>query len=334
MTNLGQSLGKVAVSQVSARRRGLVQEGGHIGAGLYAALAMHDVVVESAASIDEVLSMLGKDTRLIVLNVNTDDDQIRRTTRRVRHTDYGWSIVIIVLADAFADRALATRRQQKWRIDLCLPTGAPKKLLAERLGPALRKRQPISEIPDLPKPVSTALDELWGSLERGSYYALLQVDKEAAEPEIRAAFKNLAQIAHPDRHRMRMKHYPACVERITNVYKRLSEAHGILTHPIRRRLYDLCLKSGQTVRYEPEKLDSSFRNEVDLCATDEAKMAVLESINSRLGGDWRAAARYMEIAIQAEPSNPGLKTRTDSVKRVCLVAAPIEMSIESNGGYV
>jgi hypothetical protein len=333
VTNTGQCLGKVSISQVSSKRRGVVQESGKVGAGIYAALALHNIVIDSVSSLDEVVASVNKNTRLVVLDGTANQDRMRRVCRHVRQQPWGWSIVIVLLADAFADRDLATRQQQKWQIDVCLPTATSKKMLDERLGPALRRRQPISEIPHLPSAVSTALDKLWGRLNQGSYYSLLQIENTAEEMTIRSAFQNLAQITHPDRHRTRIKDYPECVERITSAYKRLSEAHGVLTHPIRRRLYDLCLKSGQTLRYEPEKVDQFFRHEIDSCQTDTAKIAVLESINARLCGDWRTAARYMAVALQGEPDNDGLKIRAESVKRICLVAAPIEMSAETDGSY-
>ena len=100
----------------------------------------------------------------------------------------------------------------------------------------------------------------------------------------------------------------------------MSEAHGVLTDPLRRRTYDLCLASGRSLRYEPDKLDERIRNEFDLCKTNSGRLSVIESLFARLNGNWHEATEHLKEARLAEPANEALKKRLASVHKVsCLV---------------
>ncbi len=64
-------------------------------------------------------------------------------------------------------------------------------------------------------------------------YELLEVSPHASQAVIKAAFRCLAQLNHPDKH----PHTPAAVER----QARLNAAYAVLSKPDTRRRYDLRL---------------------------------------------------------------------------------------------
>lgn len=64
------------------------------------------------------------------------------------------------------------------------------------------------------------------------YYALLGVNQEATEPEIRERFRTLARDAHPDRAPSHLR------LQAESKFQELAEAVNVLTHPERRKAYD------------------------------------------------------------------------------------------------
>ena len=62
------------------------------------------------------------------------------------------------------------------------------------------------------------------------YYEVLGVERGAADPEIKKAFRRLARELHPDVNR----HDPEAEEK----FKEAAEAYEVLSDPERRRTYD------------------------------------------------------------------------------------------------
>src|SRR6476661_2391567 len=62
------------------------------------------------------------------------------------------------------------------------------------------------------------------------YYAVLGVDRDASDAEIKKAFRSLARELHPDVNR----HDPEAEEK----FKEAAEAYEVLSDPERRRTYD------------------------------------------------------------------------------------------------
>ncbi|MGH9444224.1 MAG: molecular chaperone DnaJ [Terriglobia bacterium] len=63
------------------------------------------------------------------------------------------------------------------------------------------------------------------------YYEVLGVGKNAADPEIKSAYRKLALQYHPDRN-------PENAEQATEKFKEITEAYGVLADPQKRSAYD------------------------------------------------------------------------------------------------
>ena len=71
------------------------------------------------------------------------------------------------------------------------------------------------------------------------YYAFLNVTPDCSEEEIKAAYKRLALLWHPDRHKD-----DEARERATAQFAKLTQIHDALTDPKKRKLYDLYGEKG------------------------------------------------------------------------------------------
>ncbi|OAA59367.1 heat shock protein DnaJ domain protein [Cordyceps fumosorosea ARSEF 2679] len=84
-----------------------------------------------------------------------------------------------------------------------------------------------------------------------NYYEILQVEKSASESEIKAAFKRLAKIHHPDKNS-------------NSAEATLKNAYDTLIDPFKRRQYDRTLRPvgfGPRARAPPEPPKSSFHHD-------------------------------------------------------------------------
>ncbi len=75
--------------------------------------------------------------------------------------------------------------------------------------------------------------------EHASYYAVLNVAKDASQEEIKKAYRTLANVFHPDKHRdANIK------DQAQQAFARLQEAYEVLSDPEQRQIYDIYGKQG------------------------------------------------------------------------------------------
>jgi molecular chaperone DnaJ len=70
-----------------------------------------------------------------------------------------------------------------------------------------------------------------------NYYRVLQISEQAAEDDIKKAYRKLAKQCHPDT-------YPGDREKETR-FKEISEAYGVLSDPLKRKKHDEELKNAR-----------------------------------------------------------------------------------------
>jgi DnaJ-class molecular chaperone len=152
------------------------------------------------------------------------------------------------------------------------------------------------------------------------YYALLGVNREAGESEIRERFRALAREAHPDR-APRDKKAEAEAK-----FQDLTEAVNVLTNPDRRRAYDLVLTfkaSGaagdadsvtqnlmaQGMAAYKERQFSEAAGNFQLAVhrnPNDAKAQHYLGLASARSGDMRTAVKAIETAISLDSHNVSL----------------------------
>lgn len=177
-------------------------------------------------------------------------------------------------------------------------------------------------------------------LDQLDYYALLEVEQTASVDQIRAAFRKFALKFHPDRH---VDGGPEKVARATRIYRRGSEALETLVDPMKRKAYDVVLAQGelrltadaQTVarsasakggakkstsgakkssagsRPGRKSMVPGGRTSAKASAPRDiqsptAKAFYARALQSSKAGEYAAALRMIESALQQEPGHPVL----------------------------
>ena len=88
------------------------------------------------------------------------------------------------------------------------------------------------------------------------YYEILGVPRDAPTPAISAAFFQLAKRWHPDRVGPDLV---AVRDEVVKLFSRMTEAHQVLSDPLRRRDYDEVLQSGGGTAEEQEQVNRVMR---------------------------------------------------------------------------
>ena len=70
--------------------------------------------------------------------------------------------------------------------------------------------------------------------EGSSYYAALNVPRDASQEDVNRAYRKLASVFHPDKHQQ-----DDLKENAKEAFARLNEAYTVLGDPQRRQIYDI-----------------------------------------------------------------------------------------------
>lgn len=138
--------------------------------------------------------------------------------------------VKVKLAQDTKDATVVVVRVYYWNLTL-MPTYSTYRC-------KLNKHQTV-EVTCHREPVAT-----WPPRLTGTYYDFLDVRTTATTEEIKAAYKRLSVLLHPDKN-------PAYAEKATRLFKQVSEAHDCLKDDHKRRCYDQEIGVNQHRRFHP-----------------------------------------------------------------------------------
>jgi curved DNA-binding protein CbpA len=145
------------------------------------------------------------------------------------------------------------------------------------------------------------IDGLHAGLERMDYYAILALPREADFVEIRDAYYARAQDLHPDR--FVASEDATLRERVYAIYKRVTEAYGVLGDPEARALYDAGLARG-ALRLPAEERSRRLDADERQIAQPLARM-YFRSARDKLARDaLHEAAIDVELGLSLEPASP------------------------------
>jgi DnaJ-class molecular chaperone len=156
------------------------------------------------------------------------------------------------------------------------------------------------------------LDEL-------DYYALLGVVVDASVDDIKAGFRALARVFHPDRFAGDERRQAEAMR----IYLRATEAYRVLTHPEQRRLYDARLRAGGQLRLDPEAATRSLRpsqiaGTADGVVAPRARAFLVRAEQARAADDLKQARLNYQIALQHDPGSSWLRRKLAEVEGLLL----------------
>ncbi|MCA9543397.1 MAG: DnaJ domain-containing protein [Myxococcales bacterium] len=222
----------------------------------------------------------------------------------LRQSKKGDSLGIILASTRYQDPLTAASDLSAHGADAWLPLPAAPELVGTTVWSVLARREPVTRLGILPDAVAETLTPLLRDFETLSYFKLLGVDEEADPAAIQQAFHERSLLLHPDRHGKMKATYPFVFARLQGAYRRLSEAYKVLGDAQTRREYLLAFRKHGAVRLEDDGRDARARREVEQCATEAGRKAVIEALELRALGDLEGGLEAMEVAFAAEPDNP------------------------------
>jgi len=157
---------------------------------------------------------------------------------------------------------------------------------------------------------------LYRLLDAVDYYQLLGVATDAETPAIQEAFQSLALEYHPDRFFTLTQ--GLIKDRVGALFRRISEAYSVLSHPERRRRYNILLAdqgAGPPPRFllgeaqEPRPEDGSE------ASTPVGRKYLRLAFAALARDDLDAAHLNLTFALGHEPDNELLRGRLQDVER-------------------
>lgn len=161
--------------------------------------------------------------------------------------------------------------------------------------------------------VYAVLDEL-------DYYQLLGIDQNATPEQLKTAYFELSLEFHPDR--FFLLRSGDIKEKIYAVFRRVTEAYGVLNDGRRRAAYDEGLSARKEKREIPEliapPIPEANSREIRLdppTQTPAAKRYVQLAQTALKAEDYDQARLFMAFAIAHEPSSAALRKALDDVSK-------------------
>ncbi len=141
-----------------------------------------------------------------------------------------------------------------------------------------------------------AVQRAYEALDTSSYYQVLAVNPNDPQEVIRKAFHRRSVQLHPDRHRGT----PEPVRgRVYAIYKRMTEAYGVLIDPDLRRAYDAGLEEGR-LRYDEEWVVARPQTARESLRNPAAQRYYQATLDAVADGDFNGAELNLRLAISHE----------------------------------
>ena len=155
-----------------------------------------------------------------------------------------------------------------------------------------------------------AVRRAYDALDSSSYYQILAVNPNDPQEVVRKAFHRRSVQLHPDRHR----ETPQPVrDQVYAIYKRMTEAYGVLIDPDLRRAYDAGLKEGR-LRYDEEWVVERPQTAREALRNPAAQRHYQAALDAVAGGDLRGAELNLRLAISHEGETPHLKDMLEALR--------------------
>lgn len=152
-------------------------------------------------------------------------------------------------------------------------------------------------------------------LDQLNYFQLLNLNQDANNSQIRAAFRNLAKHYHPDR--LPGQEDPELKDAISMIYRRLTEAYAILRNSAWREAYIDGLAENE-LRLDPRKAARRVQARKEASEpgkTSQGKRHYKEALAAFGTGDYARAKSEIRSALLFERDEPGFQALLDRIEK-------------------
>ncbi|EDL14908.1 DnaJ (Hsp40) homolog, subfamily C, member 11, isoform CRA_a [Mus musculus] len=138
--------------------------------------------------------------------------------------------------------------------------------------------------------MATALSE--EELDNEDYYSLLNVRREASSEELKAAYRRLCMLYHPDKHRD-----PELKSQAERLFNLVHQAYEVLSDPQTRAIYDIYGKRGLEMEgwevVERKRTPAEIREEFERLQREREERRLQQRTNPKLCDDKLCSAVFI-----------------------------------------
>lgn len=164
-----------------------------------------------------------------------------------------------------------------------------------------------------PEQFKARIEQIYGDLDRYSYYELLNLTPQASPDQIRSAFHRMALSVHPDRYQQTEDQ--ALRTKIYAIYKRMTEGYRVLMEAKDRRQYDEGLRQGQMRLVRTQRKGASLKRTEDAISHPKAKQFFTLGQDAERRGDLKSAKLNYKFALDLAPDHPVIKAAMDKLEQ-------------------
>jgi len=158
----------------------------------------------------------------------------------------------------------------------------------------------------------TDMEELFKKLDDLDYYTLFDVSQNADAETIKKHYIAMARKYHPDKFRAALSEVRKMAYEIT---KRVNEAYSVLSHPNRRKMYDLMRRDNPDVKRFDFRLKMKYEeNPHDTIHNKQARRFTILAQKAIEEGQLKQALTQLKMADAMEPGNNYILSLIEEVK--------------------
>ncbi|MCW5830293.1 MAG: DnaJ domain-containing protein [Deltaproteobacteria bacterium] len=162
------------------------------------------------------------------------------------------------------------------------------------------------------------IQRYFNGINKGDYYQLLRLPLGAEPAQVKEAFRRESKNWHPDRY---FRQVPDDIYRmVTQVYKRMVEAHQVLTDPAVKPVYDKRIQGPDRMKYlrysyEEEQAKQRAVKDEDICKNPNAKRYAKLAFTALSQKNLTSAELNFKLALTMETDNRDLKYKYLEVRK-------------------
>jgi DnaJ-class molecular chaperone len=199
-----------------------------------------------------------------------------------------------------------------------VPAARPPAAAAKPPAPVAESAAPIASLD--PQTV-IAFEALAGALDDMDYFQILKLGQDAAPADIKKAFYGESRTYHPDRfYHLADK---ASKERVSSIYKRITEAYYVLRDDTKRKKYlaDITgperaqkLRFTEATEVEAKKA-AKQEQESEYGTNPKSRQFFKTALDDMANERWSQAERNIKMAMTYEPANARYKEKLAEVQQ-------------------